>query len=117
MTKSVEDLDVFKLSHEMTLQIYELTQGFPKEERFGLILQMRKASYSVPMNLAEGANRLNTKEYKQFVGIAKGSAAEVKYQLMLAKDLGYIDEAEYGKTFAEYERICQMLGGLARSLR
>jgi len=114
--KSVEELDVFKLSHRMTLQIHELTKGFPKQEKFGLIPQMRKASYSVPMNLAEGANRFKTKEYKQFVGIAKGSAAEVKYQLMLAKDLSYIDEADYRKTFSEYERICQMLGGLARSL-
>ena len=79
--KSVEELDVFKLSHEMALAIYELTRNFPEEEKFGLTSQMRRAAYSVPMNLVEGANRLNSKEYRQFVGIAKGSAGEVTYQL------------------------------------
>ncbi len=117
LTKSVEDLDVFRLSHEMTLLIYELTNEFPKEERFSLVVQMRKAAYSVPMNLAEGANRLNTKEYRQFVGIAKGSAGEVKYQLMLAKDLGYIKEKKHTELRSSYERIGQMLTGLARSLK
>ena len=62
--RSVEDLDIFKLSHKMTLSIYELTKKFPDEEKFGLISQMRKAAYSIPMNLVEGANRLNTKEYR-----------------------------------------------------
>ena len=85
--KSVEELDVFKLSHEMTLAIYEMTKNFPEEEKFGLTSQMRRAAYSVPMNLVEGANRLNSKEYRRFVGIAKGSAGEVTYQLLLARDL------------------------------
>jgi four helix bundle protein len=87
LMKSVEDLDVFKLSHEMALAIYVLTKNFPEEEKFGLTSQMRRAAYSVPMNLVEGANRLNAKEYRQFVGIAKGSAGEVTYQLLLARDL------------------------------
>lgn len=115
--KSIEDLDVFKLSHEMALAIYKITKNFPDEERFGLISQMRKAAYSVPMNLVEGANRLNKKEYRQFVGIAKGSASEVKYQLMLAKDLGYIDGDAYQNVRSNYERIGQMLTGLAKSLK
>jgi len=82
--KSVKELDVFKLAHEMALVIYKITRNFPEEEKFGLTAQMRRAAYSVPMNLVEGANRLNSKEYRQFVGIAKGSAAEVAYQLLLA---------------------------------
>ena len=85
--KKVEDLDVFKLSHSLTLEIFETTKTFPEEEKFGLISQMRRAAYSVPMNLMEGAHRLGSKEYRQFVGIAKGSAGEIKYQLLLAKDL------------------------------
>ena len=77
--KKVEDLDVFKLSHSLTLEIFETTKTLPEEEKFGLISQMRRAAYSVPMNLMEGAHRLGSKEYRQFVGIAKGSAGEVKY--------------------------------------
>lgn len=69
------------------------------------------------MNLAEGGNRLNSKEYRQFVGIAKGSAGEVKYQLLLARDLKYIDEKSYASSRSNYERISQMLTGLARSLK
>jgi len=115
--KSIEELDVFKLSHEMTLKIYKLTKDFPVEERFGLISQMRRAAYSVPMNLAEGSHRLNTKEYRQFVGFSKGSAGEMKYQLLLTKDLEYIDEDTYNELRSSYERISQMLTGLAKSLK
>jgi len=115
--KSVEELDVFKLSHEMALAIYELTRNFPEEEKFGLTSQMRRAAYSVPMNLVEGANRLNAKEYRQFVGIAKGSAGEVTYQLLLARDLKYIDEKTYDSYRSSYDRVAQMLTGLAKSLK
>ena len=72
--KSVEDLDVFQLAHELTLKIYRITTDFPKEETFGLISQMRRAASSVGMNLAEGAMRLNSGEYRQFVGIARGGS-------------------------------------------
>lgn len=75
-----------------------------------------RAASSVPMNLAEGSHRLNTKEYRQFVGIAKGSVGEIKYQLLLAKDLKYLDEKNYFELKLNYERISQMLTGLAKSL-
>ena len=87
--KSVEDLDVFKLAHQLTLEIYRFTATFPKEEAFSLVTQMRRAAASVGMNLMEGAMRLSSREYRQFVGIARGSAGEVCYQLLLAKDFGY----------------------------
>jgi four helix bundle protein len=115
--KSVKELDVFKLAHEMALEIYRVTKDFPDEERFGLISQMRRAASSVPMNLVEGANRLNSKEYRQFVGIAKGSAGEISYQLLLAKDLKYIDQNTYETGRSNYDRICQMLTKLAKSLK
>ena len=101
----------------MALEIHKLTKDFPPEEKFGLASQMRRAAYSVPMNLVEGANRLNSKEYRQFVGIARGSAAEVGYQLLLAKDLNYIDENTYQTNHTSYERIYQMLTQLAKSLK
>ena len=114
--KKVEDLDVFKLSHSLALKIFELTKKFPEEEKFGLISQMRRAAYSIPMNLKEGAHRLSSKEYRQFTGIAMGSAGEIKYQLLLTKDLGYIADEEYSSLISDYERVSQMLTKLARSL-
>ena len=62
--KKVEDLDVFKLSHSLALEIFKITKSFPKEEKFGLIFQMRRGAYSVPMNLMEGAHRLSSREYR-----------------------------------------------------
>ena len=88
----VEDLDVFKLAHQLALKSYSVTKAFPKEETFSLVDQMRRAAPSVGMNLVEGSMRLGSKEYWQFVGIAGGSAGEVCYQLLLAKDLKYITD-------------------------
>ena len=93
--RSVEDLGVFKKTHELTLKIYRVSKDFPTEERFGLTFQMRRAAASIGANLMEGGHRLNRKEFRQFVGIAKGSAGELKYQLLLAKDLGYLPAGEY----------------------
>jgi four helix bundle protein len=90
--KRVEDLDVFKLAHQLAIKTYAVTKGFPREETFSLVDQMRRAASSVGMNLMESAMRLGSKEYRQFVGIARGSAGEVCYQLLLAKDLQYITD-------------------------
>jgi len=113
---SVEELDVFKLAHELTVEIYKITKEFPKEEVYGLVSQMRRAASSVPSNLAEGSNRNTSAEYKHFVGIAKGSAGEVHYQLLLAKDLGYLDEEKYSDLRDGYHRVLQMLQKLFKSL-
>ncbi len=114
--KKVEELDVFKLSHSLVLEVFQLTKTLPGEEKFGLVSQMRRAAYSVPMNLMEGSHRLSSKEYRQFVGIARGSAGEMKYQLLLVKDLMYISEEGYSQLLPEYERVSQMLTKLAKSL-
>jgi four helix bundle protein len=91
--KSVEDLDVFKLAHQLALKTYTVTSKFPKGETFSLANQMRRAATSVGMNLMEGSMRLGSKEYRQFVGIARGSAGEVclkgermKYKGWLSSD-------------------------------
>jgi four helix bundle protein len=114
--KTVEELDVFKLSHSLALEIFKLTKSFPAGEKFGLVSKMRRAAYSIPMNLMEGGHRLNRKEYRQFVGIAKGSTGEMKYQLLLVKDLKYIIENKYSELLPQYERVSQMLTKLAKSL-
>ena len=114
--RKVEDLEVFKLSHTLVLDIYKLTKNFPQEERFGLIFQMRRSAYSIPMNIIEGSNRLNTREYRRFVGIPKGSAGEISYQILLAKDLGYASEEIYSELRSKYEIVIKMLSNLAKSL-
>ena len=114
--RRVEDLDVFKLAHELTLGVYQVTRRFPKDETFGLVGQLRRAAASVAANLAEGAGRLNRGEYRQFVGVAKGSTAEVGYHLLLAKDLGYFPAAQYEPLREGYVRVGQMLTRLAQAL-
>lgn len=113
---NIEDLEVFRISHELTLEIYEITKNFPDDEKYNLTPQMRKSSSSIPMNLMEGSHRLNRKEYRQFSGIARGSAGELKYQLLLAKDLKYINEATYKLLRERTETVSKMLTGLVRSL-
>ena len=113
---SVEDVDVFKLAHELALKIYSVTKSFLREETYSLVDQMRRAAISVGMNLMEGAMRLGTKEYRQFVGIARGSAGEVCYQLMLARDLHYITQDAYSELRTGYDRVVQMLSRLSQSL-
>jgi four helix bundle protein len=114
--KSVEDLDVFKLAHQLALKTYSLTKKFPREETFSLVDQMRRAASSVGMNLMEGAMRLGNTEYRHFVGIARGSAGELCYQLLLAKDLQYISEDVYRELRAGYDRVIQMLYRLSQTL-
>jgi four helix bundle protein len=114
--KSVEDLDVFKLAHQLALKTYSTTKVFPREETFSLVDQMRRAATSVGMNLMEGAMRLGSREYRQFVGIARGSAGEVCYQLLLARDLKYISNETYQELRSGYDRVIQMLSRLSQSL-
>jgi four helix bundle protein len=114
--ESVEELDVFKRAHQVTLKIYEISGKFPADEKFGLISQMRRAAASVGTNLVEGSYRLNRAEYRQFVGIARGSSGELKYELLLAKDLGYLSKSDYIALRAELDEISKMLMGLAKSL-
>jgi four helix bundle protein len=114
---SVEDLEVFKPAHVLVLKVYAATRTFPRQETFGLVTQLRRAAASVGANLVEGAGRLNRAEYRQFVGIARGSAAEASYHLLLARDLGYIAFDDSDTLREGYGRVGQMLTRLAQSLR
>jgi four helix bundle protein len=111
-----EDLTVFKRAHQLTLEIYGLTKSFPTTEQWGLTGQMRRAGASIGANLLEGSHRNNSREYRQFTGIANGSVGELKYHLLLAHDLGYIDTVRYSKLKGESDEICKMLRGLIKSL-
>ena len=101
-TSSVQtfrELVVWQKSMELTVVIYRLTQGFPREEMFGLTSQLRRCATSIPSNIAEGQGRLNTREFRQFLGIARGSTCELQTQLEIARRLALgntqlLDEAE-----------------------
>jgi len=114
--ESVEELEVFKKAQQVALKTYKISKKFPTDEKFGLISQMRRAAASIATNLIEGGYRLNRAEYRQFVGIARGSSGELKYHILLARDLGYLLENDYNVLRAELDKISKMLMGLAKSL-
>jgi four helix bundle protein len=89
---------------------------FPKSEMFGLVSQMRRAATSINSNLCEGGARNTNGEYKQFIGIAQGSAAELEYQIILSKDLGFISVEESEKLISEALQVLKMLIGLSKSI-
>ncbi len=109
--------DVFKLADQLVLEVYKLTESFPADERFGLVAQMRRAAYSIPMNLVEGASRGSTRELNRFVMVANGSCDEVKYQLHLVRRLGYVDQQTHDRLAGEFEKVRMMLTKLSASLR
>ena len=91
-TKSYKDLIVWQKSYTLVLEIYKLTQSFPKSEQYGLSSQMRRASISIPSNIAEGYGRKHKTEYNQFLSISYSSLLELETQYLLAKDLKYTKE-------------------------
>ncbi len=105
VNREYRELMFFQKSHELTLQIYNLTQTFPKDELYGLISQLKRASCSIASNIAEGSVRKSKKEYLHFLHIALGSAKEIEYQLLLAKDLNYISLQVYTELIKKLDLI------------
>lgn len=87
--------DIWKLSHLLTLEVYKITESFPKEEIFGLTSQIRRASSSIGINIVEGCGRGSDEDFKRFLRNASGSAFKVEYILLLSKDLNYISEDKF----------------------
>ncbi len=114
MISSYKDLIVWQKSFELTKAIYVLTQQLPKHEQFGLISQIQRSAVSVPSNIAEGQQRNNVKEYRHFLGIAKGSAAELETQLLLVQGIYKI---QVTSELQLVEEIRKMLGALSRKLQ
>ena len=110
------NLDVCKKAHEATLDIYQLTENFPRAEMFGLTSQLRRASASISTNLAEGCGRTQP-EFARFVQMAFGSASEVEYLLLLAHDLGFLEADRYEGSTAKVIAIKRMLSSLLMSIR
>lgn len=115
--RNYRDLDVWKKSMLLANKIYDCTQLFPEEEKFGLSNQMRKAAVSIPSNIAEGSIRGTKPEFARFVDIARGSLAELETQVMLAHDRKYIKSPPYNEVMQLADDISRMLLRLLQSLR
>jgi four helix bundle protein len=97
-------LKVWEKSHQLTLSVYEITGGFPDDERFGLTSQMRRACTSIPTNIAEGCGRDGHAELARFLQIAMGSASELEYQLLYSERVGHAQPAGLRISQSEYRR-------------
>ena len=106
------DLKVWQRSHALVLDMYRLTSSFPRDERFGLTSQLRRAAASVPTNIAEGSKRRGGQEYARFLNIAEGSLAEAEYLTLLSRDLGYLTAEAATRPLTEISEIARMLHAL-----
>lgn len=107
--KDFRQLKVWQKAHQLTLAIYQLTASFPREEIYGLTAQMRRAAASIPANLAEGCGRNSDAELARFSSIAAGSASELEYHLLLARDLNLIQLNDYPLLAEQIVEIKRML--------
>ena len=112
-----ERLEVWERAVDFVVRIYRMTESFPREEKFGLTSQIRRAAVSVPANIAEGAARQSSKEFNYFLSIAQGSVSELATEILIARRLGYVDEQTYLIDDDELASIGRMILGLARSVK
>ena len=112
-----KDLDVYKKSIDFVVDIYKTTESFPDSEKFGLVSQLRRASVSLPSNLAEGSGRNGRKEPINFLHIARGSLFEIGTQLEISQRLGFVSQDDYDKLEERCATIQRMMNALISSLR
>ena len=117
MLKSFRDLEVWQKSHQVVLDVYRLTNAFPKDERFGIVSQLRRAASSIAANIAEGFGRRSTKELLQFLVFANGFLEETRYFILLSTDLNYLPKVEAERLDMQLSSIAQMMAALSRSLK
>ena len=113
--ETFEDLVVWKRAHALVLEIYRITRDYPKDEKFSLVSQMRRAAVSVAANIAEGFKKRTLRDKSNFYNISQGSLEELRYYLILSADLGYLKPNEDLKVFTE--EIGRMLNGLIKSMQ
>lgn len=117
MSKDFRQLKVWQKSHQLALNLYQITASFPRAEAYGLTAQIRRAAVSIPSNLAEGCGRSGDAELARFCNIARGSASELEYQLLLAHDLNLIQLDDYEQLVQQTTDIKRMLTVFARKLK
>lgn len=114
--RSFRDLRVWQRGIDLVKEIYKLTRAFPRDEQYGLSVQMRRAAISIPSNIAEGFRRRYHREYKQFLSIALGSCAELETQIVIANELNYINVKNLDYLVSILNHICGMLVNLDKKL-
>lgn len=115
--KDFRTLSVWEKSHQLVLALYKLTKPFPKEEIYGLTSQIRRATTSIPANIAEGCGKDSDLDFARYLQNAMGSASELEYHLLLARDLLYLDEANYSSLAQNVVEIKRMLAAFIQKLR
>ena len=115
--KDFRQLKVWEKSHQLALAIYKATKEYPKEELYGWTSQIRRASMSIPTNIAEGCGRNTDADFARFLQIAMGSASETEYQLILSRDLEFLSKDSYEKLHNDVEEVKRMLASLLKTIR
>lgn len=112
-----ENLDVWRKAIDFVVDVYKITDEFPKEEKFGLISQIRRAAVSIAANIAEGAGRKSTKEFLNFLSIAQGSTSEVETELLISLRLNFLSEKDFQSLIVKLDEIGRMITGLSNHLK
>jgi four helix bundle protein len=108
---------VWQKAHNLALEVYRVTETFPKAELFGLTSQIRRTCVSIPANIAEGCGRDTDADFARFLQIAMGSASELEYHLLLARDLGFLDKTPYEQLHSKTMEVKQMLTSFIKKLK
>lgn len=108
---------VWEKSHALTLEVYKVTENFPREEVYGLTSQIRRACASIPANIAEGCGKDGDADFARFLQISRGSASELEYHILLAKDLGFLKQDDYNQLNKETNEVKQMLPNFIKKLK
>lgn len=114
--KDFRDLLVWQKAHLLTLAAYEMTGGFPQREIYGLTNQIRRCAASIAANIAEGCGKRGNAEFQRYLNIASGSASELEYHFLLARDLGFLSEPDYQKSDHGVVEVKRMLASLVRKV-
>jgi len=115
--KDFKELKVWAKAHELTVAIYSLTRTFPKDEIYGLTSQVRRSAASIGANIAEGCGRRSDGEFSRFLQIARGSASETEYHLLLARDLRFLSGSEYESMVRKIVEVQRMLTSLVQRVQ
>lgn len=115
--QNYKDLKVWEKAHCFTLKVYEITKNFPKEELYSLTNQIRRASSSIPANIAEGCGKISQNDFADYLNIALGSSNEAEYFLILGKDLGYLNQNNFDMLFVIINEVKAMLISLIGKVR
>jgi len=114
--KSFRDLEVWRRAHELTLDVYRVTESFPSAELYGLTGQIRRSCASIPANIAEGCGRRGDAELARFLQIAMGSASELEYHVLLARDLNLLNGTDYERLAGDVTEVKRMLASFIKKL-